>query len=106
MLPIATTCYTVAALGEALCLNTIDDESALAGLIEDDMVQGFRDLANPLQNRFSQVDRNWYRQFLVSRDGEDPRVPTDGIPLPGLAGVSRPFVPLSEIDSDGRTPIC
>ncbi|MEZ6058558.1 MAG: hypothetical protein R3C01_17795, partial [Planctomycetaceae bacterium] len=89
-----------------LCLNTIDDESALAGLIEDDMVQGFRDLSNPLANRFSQTTRNWYRQFLVARDGEDPRTAAAalGLPLPGLPGVGRPFVPFSQIHAAGADP--
>ncbi|MCG6154316.1 hypothetical protein [Rubinisphaera margarita] len=87
-------------------LNTIRQPGVLAGLIDDDFhLDGFPTPAEVVSYNDDQkmrypylqlldpheAERNWYQQFLISRDRRDPYT---AIYLPGIPG-SRPFRPLS-----------
>ena len=86
-------------------LNTVRHPGVLAALVDDDFhLQSFQ--SNPTTGeRFAygqmidphENQRNWYLQFLFSRDRIDP---VTELPLPGIPG-ARPFRPFSFVDTTG-----
>jgi len=72
-----------------LNVNTLFHPAHLAGILDAPELLNATfnaDGAGALNDR--QVARDWWRQFLRARDGDDPAT---GLPLPGVPGVSKPF---------------
>jgi hypothetical protein len=80
-----------------MALNTMSHPSLLAALLDDpDLLTLNVNNAPPFLR--DNIDlRDWWAQFLLSRDGLDP---ITGYALPGVPGTSRPFQPLSHVVND------
>lgn len=77
-------------------LNMVRDENVYAALIDDDrhFDPPSADPERPAGDQF-EIQRNWYHEFLVARDGLDP---ITNLPIPGVPGAF-PFTPASRLNS-------
>ncbi|WP_437186340.1 hypothetical protein SH668x_003489 [Planctomicrobium sp. SH668] len=83
-------------------LNTLRNETVLAGLIDDPFVLNpLGNIEYPTRDRF-ETNRNWFLEHKVARDGRDPFMPATipNLTIPG-GYQSRPFQPLSYMFNTG-----
>jgi hypothetical protein len=85
-------------------LNTLRHPEVLAALFDNPFLHGE---INPATGIMPGIDgNNWWRDFLVSRDGEHPDFPGTGFTLPGYFS-SEPFRDLGHTDdlTAGENPV-
>lgn len=82
-------------------LNTIRDESVLAGLIDDPYHINPTGYANLTQDRIELTNRNWYLEHRRLRDGVDPLLASDSLDNIFIPGGfrARPYRSLSHLET-------